>query len=146
MITYPQRLFAFDIVTAIALPTNQVLSQLTLALFEDSGWYKADYSVSKTSPFGLGRGCDFVYEDCIQNGEIPEWSEGFFCNTLLSDESMMCDPNHAHITYCDLVDYNQLSFAVPPNRNQQYFPEHPVSIIYIDGFILWSLSDTSIFT
>lgn len=121
-------MFAFDIVTAITLPTDQVLSQLTLALFEDTGWYKVDYSMGQMSPFGHGRGCNFVYEDCIVDGQVPEWSEGFFCNTLLSDEEMTCDPNHQHITFCDLVDYDQLSFAVPPNRNQRYFPDHPVSL------------------
>ena len=100
---------------------------MTLALFEDTGWYKADYNVAKISAFGHARGCDFVFEDCIQDGQVPEWSEGIFCNTLLTDQELICDPNHAHLTFCDLVDYSQLSFAVPPNRNQQYFPEHPVS-------------------
>ena len=93
----------------------------------DSGWYKADFAIAKTSSFGHSRGCDFVFEDCIVNGEVPEWSKGFFCNELLSDRKYMCDPNHAHITYCDLVDYSQISFAVPPNRNQRYFPKYPVS-------------------
>ena len=79
------------------------------------------------SSFGHARGCDFVYEDCIQDGQIPEWSEGFFCNTLLSEKKLQCDPNHAHITFCDLVDYDTLGFAVAPNRKQRYFPGKPVS-------------------
>lgn len=86
-----------------------------------------DYSIAVPSPFGHARGCDFVYEDCIQDGLVPEWSQGFFCNELLSEQNHMCDGNHGHITFCDLVDYDQLPFAVPPNNKQQYFPDHPVS-------------------
>ena len=117
----------------------QVLSPMTLALFQDSGWYKADFSVAIESPFGKNRGCDFVYKDCIQNGEVPEWSQGTFCNTLLSDNILQCDPSGLYLTFCDLVDYSQLSFALPPNRNQQYFPDHPVSRM------MTSRHDTKIF-
>ena len=40
-------------VTTAAL---QYLSPLTIALFEDTGWYYADYSASVISPFGHGMG------------------------------------------------------------------------------------------
>ena len=67
--------------SAITTPFEQKLSPLTLALFEDSGWYKAEYSMSSISPFGHGVGCDFVYEDCInEDGSVPPWGRDFFCN------------------------------------------------------------------
>eukprot|EP00554_Chaetoceros_debilis_P014309 CAMPEP_0194124942 /NCGR_PEP_ID=MMETSP0150-20130528/59201_1 /TAXON_ID=122233 /ORGANISM="Chaetoceros debilis, Strain MM31A-1" /LENGTH=2931 /DNA_ID=CAMNT_0038818727 /DNA_START=94 /DNA_END=8886 /DNA_ORIENTATION=- len=123
---WESRLFASDIVAAIKLPTHQILTPLTLAILEDSGWYKADYTSSSVSPFGHGRGCDFVYEDCIVNSEVPEWGKGFFCNDLYTDQSSMrCDSSHKYITRCDLVDYNDYPLAVPPGRNDQYFPSHP---------------------
>jgi len=67
------RLYASEFMSAITKPTKQVVSPVTLALFEDSGWYKADYSVTQLSTLGRGSGCDFVYEDCIKNGKVPDW-------------------------------------------------------------------------
>ena len=41
-------------------PTTNVLSPLTLALMEDSGWYIANFSKASLLPWGHGAGCDFV--------------------------------------------------------------------------------------
>ena len=43
------------------------LSKLTLALFEDSGWYKANSSMEENIEWGKNKGCDFVYDSCIFN-------------------------------------------------------------------------------
>lgn len=43
---------------------NPVFSGLTLALFEDSGWYTVDYSVAEPLLWGAGMGCDFVEKSC----------------------------------------------------------------------------------
>jgi hypothetical protein len=41
------------------------LSNFTLALFEDSGWYKVDYSKAEIVPWGKDKGCEFLQEKCI---------------------------------------------------------------------------------
>jgi hypothetical protein len=41
------------------------ISNFTLALLEDSGWYKVDFSKSETLPWGRKRGCEFLQEKCI---------------------------------------------------------------------------------
>lgn len=43
------------------------LSQMTLALFEDSGWYKVNYYSGGLFRFGLNAGCDFFSKACISN-------------------------------------------------------------------------------
>lgn len=122
------RLFASEVVAAIKVPTMQLLTPLTLALFEDSGWYKSDFSVANISPFGHGRGCDFVFEDCIVDGEVPEWGKGVFCNDFQDGFApQKCDIGHRYITRCDLVDFDDHPQAEAPDRNHQYFPQHPVS-------------------
>lgn len=122
------RLFASDVIAAIKIPTLQFLTPLTLALFDDSGWYISDFSVASVSPFGHGRGCDFVFEDCIVDGEVSEWGKGIFCNDLEgSFMEQRCDLNHKYITRCDLVDFANYPGAVPPDRKHQYFPDNPVS-------------------
>ena len=122
------RLFATDTVAAIKIPIMQMLTPLTLGVLEDSGWYKAQYENSQMSPFGHGKGCDFVYDDCIINGQIPEWSKGTFCNDLSGPQSPpRCDLSHQYITRCDLVDFDDYPNSKPPDRNHQYFPNQPVS-------------------
>ena len=43
---------------------NPVLSSLTLALLEDSGWYSVDYSAAEPLEWGRGKGCDFINQGC----------------------------------------------------------------------------------
>jgi len=76
------------------------LSPLTLALLEDSGWYRASFYRSTVPLFGRGAGCGFVDGDCIGefNTVLPEYSRGFFCN----DDSSPQESQH-------LFDYHQPS-------------------------------------
>lgn len=123
------RLFASDVVAAIKIPTMQFMTPLTLALFEDSGWYRSDFSTAMITPFGHGKGCDFVYQDCIVDGKIPEWGKGIFCNDLSGPYmEQHCDLNHQYITRCDLVDFKDYPGSDPPDRSHQYFPGNPVSV------------------
>lgn len=45
-------------------------SPMTLALFEDSGWYSVNYTMSSTmvkgKNWGYKQGCNFVKEKCVQ--------------------------------------------------------------------------------
>lgn len=43
---------------------NPVYSRLTLALMEDTGWYKANYSMAQDLSWGKNLGCDFVLKSC----------------------------------------------------------------------------------
>lgn len=44
-----------------------VITDITLAMFEDSGWYKVDFSYSQPLYWGANQGCDWVKKKCIQN-------------------------------------------------------------------------------
>jgi Leishmanolysin len=106
---------------------QEILSPLTLALLQDSGWYLPNYRVAKLNPFGYGAGCDFVEKDCVQNGKVPTFGEAFFCNAkaTIKDHSIDgeygCDPTYSQIGLCDLVDYAEVGGTQPPS-NFQYFP------------------------
>lgn len=43
---------------------SPVFSRITLALMEDSGWYRANYSMASTLSWGRNLGCDFVTRSC----------------------------------------------------------------------------------
>ena len=44
---------------------EQAISEITLSLMEDSGWYKANYYTGGLMRFGKNKGCDFIYEKCV---------------------------------------------------------------------------------
>lgn len=43
---------------------NPTISRITLALMEDTGWYKANYSMAQPMTWGKGLGCEFVMKSC----------------------------------------------------------------------------------
>lgn len=43
---------------------SPVFSRITLALMEDSGWYRANYSMAAPLSWGKGLGCNFVMHSC----------------------------------------------------------------------------------
>jgi hypothetical protein len=110
-----ERLFLGEIMSpAMSSSSENILSPLTLALLEDSGWYRVDYSNASVPTFGLGAGCDFVYNSCIQNEQVPAWGSGMFCSNAIrftdgymdveSLDNVLCDPSHHTWTLCDLWD------------------------------------------
>jgi Leishmanolysin len=62
---WDERLFYPEAMSGVISPTTNILSSLTLALMEDSGWYVANYTSSRMSPWGLGVGCEFVEQPCL---------------------------------------------------------------------------------
>ena len=58
---------------------EQVISEFTLALLEDSGWYKVNYYTGGLMRFGKYKGCQFIEEDCINSTTLEtKFSNDFF--------------------------------------------------------------------
>jgi hypothetical protein len=90
-----------------ASEAKKVLSPLTLALLEDSGWYKVDFSSAGVLSFGLGAGCSFVNDDCLDfPGVVSPSSEGIFC----ADTKYHCDFTYHSKASCDS------NFVWPPEQ------------------------------
>jgi leishmanolysin-like peptidase len=124
---WDERFFYPEAMSAVISPTTNVFSSLTLALMEDTGWYLSNYSISRMSSFGLGAGCDFVKNKCLQidesgNTVVPNYSKGYFCN---QGAAKGCSAELTHKLACTVLDY---SFYVPqelPAAQYQYFPNEP---------------------
>lgn len=43
---------------------SPIFSRITLALMEDTGWYKANYSMASPLTWGRNLGCNFVKKSC----------------------------------------------------------------------------------
>lgn len=79
-----------------------VFSDVTMALFEDSGWYKVNYEYTTSMIWGKDQGCDFIEELCVEDSNI-KFKE--FCNTPLSERKLRCDYKHLNKGFCYLVEY-----------------------------------------
>ena len=44
---------------------EQAISEFTLSLLEDSGWYKINYFTGGLMRFGKNQGCNFINKDCL---------------------------------------------------------------------------------
>ena len=58
---------------------EQVISEFTLAVLEDSGWYKINYFTGGLMRFGKNQGCEFIEEDCLNSTELEtKFNNDFF--------------------------------------------------------------------
>jgi hypothetical protein len=108
---WEKRLMYNEYMVADASIQDVAYSAITLALFEDSGWYKADYAYATPFKFGQAQGCDFITHKCVIDS-TPQFS--VFCNDI-TDQSA-CDFQHLSKGTCNL---RELTNPIPPEY--QYF-------------------------
>eukprot|EP00571_Detonula_confervacea_P016006 CAMPEP_0172307978 /NCGR_PEP_ID=MMETSP1058-20130122/8715_1 /TAXON_ID=83371 /ORGANISM="Detonula confervacea, Strain CCMP 353" /LENGTH=1040 /DNA_ID=CAMNT_0013020301 /DNA_START=40 /DNA_END=3162 /DNA_ORIENTATION=+ len=135
-----------EIMGAVFSQSVNILSPVTLAYLEDSGWYRANYESDyvQISMFGHGAGCDFIDGNCIDDkGRVPEAFEEQFCNTPISvsssglintqdSGSQTCDPSHTQKTYCDLVNTNEM-VAIGKEGSNKFLEPAPPKFQYFEG-------------
>ena len=78
-----------------------VISDITLALFEDSGWYEVNYYTGGLFRYGKGQGCKFLNSSCVTSSESNfEWD---FCDT---PNEKKCSSNNLNRGFCYLKKYD----------------------------------------
>lgn len=86
------------------------MSRVTLALFTDTGWYRANLSVAdkltKGVHWGYQQGCAFAEQRCVSNG-VPVGDRAF-CTT---NGEMACSLDRTHVRGCRVL---HLSNGAPP--------------------------------
>ncbi|XP_033069152.1 leishmanolysin-like peptidase isoform X2 [Trachypithecus francoisi] len=101
---------------------NRVLSRITLALMEDTGWYKANYSMAEKLDWGRGMGCDFVRKSCkfwIDQQRQKRQMLSPYCDTLRSNPlQLTCRQDQRAVAVCNLQ-----KFPNPLPQEYQYFDE-----------------------
>ena len=65
---------------------EQAISEITLSLMEDSGWYKANYYTGGLMRFGKNKGCDFIYEKCVNQKTHKTNFKNEFFDELYNDK------------------------------------------------------------
>ena len=76
---------------------EQVISEFTLALLEDSGWYEINYYTGGLMRFGKNKGCDFLTKDCLS----PSVFKNEFFNIGDNKVTPSCSPGRMGRAYCD---------------------------------------------
>ncbi|XP_077623767.1 leishmanolysin-like peptidase isoform X1 [Crocuta crocuta] len=99
---------------------HRVFSRITLALMEDTGWYKANYSMAEKLDWGRGMGCDFVRKSCkfwIDQQKQKRQTLSPFCDTLRSNPlQLTCRQDQRAVAVCNLQ-----KFSKPLPQEYQYF-------------------------
>eukprot|EP00850_Spirogloea_muscicola_P006385 SM000030S11394 [mRNA] locus=s30:428293:434659:- [translate_table: standard] len=93
---WEKRLLMNEIMTG-SVDTRSVVSAMTLALLEDSGWYVADYTRAELLGWGRGQGPDFAQRRC------DAWTGAYRCN---STHASGCTYNREAEGYCPIVQYS----------------------------------------
>ncbi|KAG6520516.1 hypothetical protein ZIOFF_017573 [Zingiber officinale] len=105
---WEKRLLMNEIMTG-SVDTRSVVSEMTLALLEDSGWYQANYSIAERLDWGRNQGTEFITSPC------NHWKGAYQCNTT---QLSGCTYNREAEGYCPIVSYNG---DLP--KWAQYFPQ-----------------------
>jgi len=105
---WEKRLLMNEIMTG-SVDTRSVVSRMTLALLEDSGWYQANYSMAEHLDWGRNQGTEFAISPC------NSWKGAYRCNTT---QLSGCTYNREAEGYCPIVSY---SGDLP--KWAQYFPQ-----------------------
>eukprot|EP00873_Tetraselmis_striata_P014951 jgi/Tetstr1/435215/TSEL_024134.t1 len=86
---------------------RQLLSKLTLALLDDSGWYVTDRAAGADLAYGYKKGCSFLTESCAK-ATLPEQFNNYFCPITVGEDLQIradsstdtCSWDHRAIAYC----------------------------------------------
>ena len=104
------RILLGDYMNGVVYPEEQVISEFTLALLEDTGYYKANYYTGGLMRYGKGKGCDFVNKRCVNSEhEINSFFENEFYDSIFSgfiDSS--CSSGRQSRTYYAFWKYDQI--------------------------------------
>ncbi|CAG9318550.1 WIF1_4 [Blepharisma stoltei] len=117
---WEMKIVAEDYMVSV-LPDFPAYSNLTLALFQDSGWYKVDFSYAQSIIIGNNEGCERFEDKCIANGK----AQPGFC----TESKEMCDYTRTNIGICGIYNYS----SELPTQYQYFDDPYKAGMPYPDG-------------
>ena len=110
---WDQRILLGDYMGAVIYQEEMVVSEFTLALLEDSGWYKANYYTGGLMRFGKNKGCDFIRNNCLDSYYNTQFPNEFFDSNETYSPS--CSAGRQSRTYSILNSYYNADSKYPNN-------------------------------
>uniref|UniRef100_A0A7I5EDF5 Leishmanolysin-like peptidase n=1 Tax=Haemonchus contortus TaxID=6289 RepID=A0A7I5EDF5_HAECO len=135
---WEKRVFENELLSSTATQVF-ALSRLTLALFEDSGWYRVDYDQAEDMEWGKNLGCAFATKSCLTWMKMNPTNPYPFC-TVYEDarctttrlEKLKCTLGKANGTFppgfSSEYDYNNFGYGVHVNAGDRC--THPTVMRY----------------
>lgn len=108
---WERRIFFNEYMTASAI-ANLKITNLTLSLFVDSGWYQVDWSMAESISWGKNKGCDFIFTKCVDQTFQPAFPE--FCGPY---GSTGCTFDGRFLSYCAAYSNVYTSPDLPASMN-----------------------------
>ncbi|XUY37372.1 leishmanolysin [Leishmania panamensis] len=118
---------------------------LTMAVFEDLGFYKADFAKVEVMPWGRNASCDFLTKKCMENN-ITQWP-WMFCNT--DENALRCPTDRLGLGGCIVLTRTSVPqyfqyFTDPTLTGLSDFMDYcPTVVPYDDGSCAQRASETS---
>jgi len=117
---WEQRIYQQEVMTGVGR-MNPVLTEITLALFQDTGWYHVDYAKASVLLWGKGAGCDFATSKCLTAGNPPTAVSGStteWCTTSVQGCSL--ESGNVAVGLCGLTEH-----TTALDSAYQYFTSNP---------------------
>ena len=102
------RILLGDYMNGVSYTEEEVISEFTLALLEDLGFYKPYYYTGGLMRYGKNKGCDFVKDKCINSSHMvnPKFENEFFDNTFSNySVDASCSSGRLSRTYNIIWEY-----------------------------------------
>jgi leishmanolysin-like peptidase len=112
---WDSRIMLGDYMIGMSYDEN-VFSDITLALFEDSGWYEVNYYTGGLFRFGKGEGCGFLEEKCVISSNRTGVMTKYPYEYCTEQYQPMCTTGRSSKGFCYISDSN---FDI--NENYRYF-------------------------
>ena len=116
------RILLGDYMNGYTYREEEVVSEFTLALLEDSGFYKPNYYTGGLMRYGKGKGCDFVKKKCVNSHEINPLFENEFFDSIESDANTdaSCSSGRQSRTYHFFGLYEDIPQYYKYFENEKY--------------------------
>ena len=103
------RILLGDYMTSFGIEyEEQAISEITLSLLEDSGWYKANYYTGGLMRFGKNKGCDFLFEKCVNpDTHKTKFNNEFFDEYYNNRKTPSCSSGRQSRNYKVFYQYSK---------------------------------------
>ena len=79
---WESRILLGDYMNGVVYNEEEVISEFTLALLEDTGYYQVNYYTGGLMQFGKNKGCEFLNSKCIENGNTNQKFKNEFFDSI----------------------------------------------------------------
>lgn len=84
---------------------ENLISEITLALFEDSGWYKVNYDYANFLVLGKNKGCEFFNSVCIEKDLASSYKTKFMDEFCINFNEPVCSTSFIFRANCIVTSH-----------------------------------------